>query len=321
MDKTDSAGNFDDPDKEALLSRFLSGEIKVLEPTYNPEVGYHYPEAEAIVGDAAKLQSVLNKLVSEKVLEAKLFDKVIYCPGCGSAGINFRYCCPFCKSFNIKKSSLIEHVKCGYLDLEENFHKDGKLVCPKCHQELRRLDADYRKAGVWCACKDCGKSFDIPVPEHYCTRCHSVSNFEQAIIKEVYSYTLSEKAKEDLSSNLFLAAPLRELLLQQGLRVESPAQLVGKSGATHNFNLAAYADNQSKVMVIDLAMSTDGLVSEQPVIALFAKIFDVSPDKAFLVAIPRLNENARKMAELYNIEAIDARNQAEAVAALKQKLA
>lgn len=120
---------------------------------------------------------------------------------------------------------------------------------------------------------------------------------------------------------MFLVAPIREFLLREGFKVDSPAYLTGKSGAKHSFNLAAYKeDNQGKVIVVDLAMSTEGLVSEQPVIALFAKIFDVSPDKAFLVAIPKLNENARKMAELYNIKAIDAKSQAEAVAALKEKL-
>jgi hypothetical protein len=72
--------------------------------------------------------------------------------------------------------------------------------------------------------------------------------------------------------------------------------------------------------VIDLATSTDNIISEQPVIALFAKIFDVSPDTAYLIAIPKLNDNARKMAELYNIQAIEAKNREEAINNLKEKM-
>jgi transcription elongation factor Elf1 len=323
MPKTEIKGSSkpnEDYDKQALLSKFLNGDIKTLEPTYDPNTGYHYPAVEAVVGDAGKAQSLLDKLTEEKTLEEKLFDKVIYCPHCGSSGISFRYCCPFCKSFNIKKSSLIEHVKCGYMDLEENFRKGSKMICPKCHEELLKMDVDYRKAGMWCACKDCGKNFDIPVPEHYCTHCHSTSNFEQATIKDVYSYALSANAKEKMSSDMFLVAPTRDLLIKEGFQVESPAYLTGKSGAKHSFNLAAYSQDKTKIIVVDLAMSDGGLVSEQPVIALFAKTFDVSPTKAFLLAIPKLNDNARKMAELYSIKAIDASSQAEAVAALKQKL-
>jgi hypothetical protein len=57
-------------------------------------------------------------------------------------------------------------------------------------------------------------------------------------------------------------------------------------------------------------------VSEQPVIALFAKIFDVSPNQAYLIAIPKLNENGRKMAELYNIRIVEAKDQKEAIRSL-----
>jgi len=61
-------------------------------------------------------------------------------------------------------------------------------------------------------------------------------------------------------------------------------------------------------------------VSEQPVIALFAKIYDVSPEKAYLIAIPKMSENGKKMAELYNIKIIEAKNQKEAIKQLKGKL-
>jgi hypothetical protein len=109
--------------------------------------------------------------------------------------------------------------------------------------------------------------------------------------------------------------------MEEGLTVESPAFLKGKSGANHSFDIVAYKGNaRQKAIVIDVAKSTGDIVSEQPVIALFAKIFDVSPDKAYLIAIPQLNENGRKMAQLYNIRAIEANNQKEAVKALKEKL-
>jgi hypothetical protein len=207
------------------------------------------------------------------------------------------------------------------MDLEENFRKGGILVCPKCHEQLNKTDVDYRKAGIWCACRECKKSFDVPVPEHYCTSCHTISNFEQAIIKDIYSYTLGKHVKDKMSSNLFLIAPIQKFFLAQGFKVDSPAFLLGKSGAKHSFDIAAYkAGYPQRPIVVDLALATETAVSEQPIIALFAKIFDVSTAKAFLVAVPKLNENAKKMAELYNIRAIEARNQTEAIALLKEKL-
>ena len=306
---------------QVLLSKFLSGELETLEPVYDPKTGYHYPVVEAIVGEASQVEPFLSKLHDAGVLEKKLYDKIIFCPKCSSANISIRYCCPFCKSFNIQKSSLLEHVKCGYMDIEENFREGDNYVCPKCHEAMTKIDFDYRKAGIWCICDDCSKSFDVPVPAHFCRNCHASSTFEEALIKDVYSYTLKENVKAESALSWFLAAAIRDFLIKGGLTVESPGLLKGKSGTNHSFGIVAYrGDEPQKAIVVDLAMSTENVVSEQPVIALFAKIFDVSPERAYLIAIPELSENGKKMAELYNIRAIEAKNREEAITSLKESL-
>jgi hypothetical protein len=318
-DKKQVSSVYNDFNVHALVSLFLNGQISVLEPVYSPMQGYHYPIVEGILEDKTKGPNFLEKLVDLGVLEKKIFDKTLTCHKCGSEHITFRYCCPFCKSFNIKKSSLIEHIKCGYMDLELKFQQKDKLVCPKCNQDLKKPDVDYRKAGVWCSCKDCNKSFDIPVTEHFCKDCHEVSTFEEAIINDVYSYTLKANIKADSSLNWYLSSAISNLLMKQGLIVEASTSVKGKSGANHTFDIVAYKDKDSKKTVIDIA-TAESSVSEQPLIALFAKIFDVSPEKAYLIAIPRINDNAKKMAELYNIRAIEAKNPDEAVAVLKAEI-
>jgi hypothetical protein len=207
------------------------------------------------------------------------------------------------------------------MDIEENFHKGNNLICPKCHEELRKLDVDYRRAGTWCACKNCNKSFDIPVTAHFCRDCHAAFTFEDAVIKDVYAYSLKEEIREEAEMGWVIIAPTTEFLRENGFEVESHAFLKGKSGANHMFDIAAYeGDVTKKVMVIDLAVSTEDAVPEQPVIALFAKIFDVSPDSAYLIAIPKMSENGKKMAGLYNIKVVEAENQKDAVKTLKDKL-
>ncbi len=320
-EKKESLALYRDRNVQILLSKFLNGEIETLEPVYDSKAGYRYPVVETIVGDPSQVEPFLSKLHAAGVLEKKLYDKTIFCPKCGSANVSFRYCCPFCKSFNIQKSSLFEHVKCGYMDIEENFLEGDKYVCPKCHETLKKIDVDYKKAGIWCTCEDCSKSFDIPVPVHFCRSCHTDSTFEEALIKDVYSYTLTENVKAESFLNWFLVAAIREFLTKEGLTVESPALIKGKSGANHSFDIVAYSgDDPQKMIVVDLASSTENIVSEQPVIALFAKIFDVSPERAYLIAIPKLGENGKKMAELYNIHAIEAENQEKAIALLKTSL-
>ncbi|NLE05906.1 MAG: hypothetical protein GX638_14060 [Crenarchaeota archaeon] len=303
-----------------LLSKFVSGEVDFLEPVFESKVGFHYPLVESIIGDASHVESYLNKLAAEKILIKKLFNKLIFCPFCGSVELFFRYCCPSCKSFNIQKSGLIEHVTCGYMDLEKNFRKTGKLACPKCNQPLQKIGVDYRKAGVWCSCENCGKNFDLPITEHYCMNCHKISTFEESIIKEYYSYTLAEPIRAKLASNVFQITPILSALVDLGYKVESPALVTGKSGAQHSFDVAAFNKDISNCsIVIDVSIAQEGVVSEQPIITLFAKLFDVKTEKAFLVAIPKIAENARKMAGHYGIRLIEAKNQNEAFTLLKEQ--
>ncbi len=312
---------YKDRNVQILLSKFLNGEIDKIEPAYDPKRGYRYDVVETIVGDPLKAEAFLNKLSEAGVLTRKLHDEVIFCPKCNSAGISTRYCCPYCKSFNIKKSYLIEHVKCGYMDIEENFQKGDKFVCQKCHDELKKADVDYRRAGVWCTCRECNKSFDVPVVKMFCRDCHENFTFEDAVVKDAYVYVLKEDARKEVAEGWILISPITEFLVQNGFEVKSPAFLKGKSGANHMFDIVASKQDAShSLIVIDLATSTDNVVSEQPVIALFAKIFDVSPKKAYLIAIPRLNNDARRMAELYNILTIEAKNQKEAIDSLKEKM-
>ena len=312
---------YKDRNTQVLLNKFLSSEISELHPIYDSKPGYRYPTIEAIVGDASSAESFLKKLYVGGILERTLFDKVIFCPKCDSASISIHYCCPYCKSFDIQKSSLIEHVKCGYMDVEENFRKMDKLICPKCQDELRRPDLDYRRAGIWCTCKECGKSFDIPVAALFCRDCHGNFTYEDVKVKDVYAYRLKKEAKEEAALGWVLIAPIKEFLAENGFQVEGPGFLKGKSGANHMFDIVARkGDAAEKVTVIDLATSTDTGVTEQSVIALFAKMFDVSPEDAYLIAIPKINDNGRRMAELYKIHLIEVKDQKDATRFLKEEL-
>ncbi|UCE96739.1 MAG: hypothetical protein JSV51_03875 [Candidatus Bathyarchaeota archaeon] len=303
---------------QALISKLVSGEISRLEPSFNSKHEYRYPLVETIVGDQAKVEKLLNELTSAGILTRELHDKVLFCPHCSSPKISTHYNCPHCKSFNISKSALIEHIPCGYIDTEDHFEKKGKLLCPRCRKELVKPDADYRKAGIWCTCNDCNKSFDIPVPSHLCRDCNKRFTFEDAHYRTTYSYELGAKAKQEAPLDWVLTTPIREFLENHGFEVEAPGFLKGKSGAKHVFDIVAFKSEDSKcTTVIDLATSPEDAVSEQPIIAMFAKTYDVSPKKACLIAIPKITANGKKMAKLYNIGVIEAKNPEDAIDVLE----
>ncbi len=309
---------YKDRDVQLLISKFVSGELGKLNPVYDSKYGYRYPIVDAFSGDPSRTDEFLQSLSEAGVLKQELYDKIVYCPFCDTANVSMHYCCPHCKSFDVRKSALIEHIKCGYIDTEEKFRKNDELVCPRCRKELTRPDVDYNKAGVWCTCNECGKRFDIPVPAHFCRDCRRDFNFEESLYKAVYSYSLTPEAMKEATLGWILIIPIMKFLESRGFEVESPGFLKGKSGASHMFDIAASpAGVKRDITVIDLATSTDDIVSEQPAIAMFAKIYDVSPDRACLIAIPKMSENGKKLAALYKIELIEAKDQTEAVEALK----
>ena len=310
---------YKDRNVQLLVSKFVSGDLSKLSPVYDPKYGYRYPVVDAIVGDPSSTDKFLQSLFEAGVLKRELYDKIVYCPSCNTANVSMHYCCPHCKSFDVRKSALIEHIKCGYIDTEEHFRKDDKLVCPRCRKELTKPDVDYHKAGVWCTCNECGKSFDIPVSAHFCRDCHRNFTFEEALYKDMYSYSLTPEAMKEATLGWILIAPIREFLESRGFEVKSPGFLKGKSGANHMFDITASPTGVKRnITVIDLATSADDIVSEQPVIAMFAKIYDVAPHKACLVAIPKMSENGKKLAALYKIKLIEAKDQKEVIKALEK---
>ena len=302
---------------QLLISKYVSGELNTLNPTFDPKHGFSYPVIDEIVGDASKTDEFLQELFEGGVLARKLYDKIIYCPSCNSANVSIHYTCPHCKSFDVKKSALIEHIKCGYIDTENHFQKDDKLVCPRCNKGLTIPDMDYHRAGVWCTCNLCTKSFDIPVPAHFCRHCKENFTFDEARYIDIYSYSLTPQAAKEANLGYILTVPISEFLEKLGFEVESPGFINGTSGTRHMFDLTAVSVGEKKsTTAIDIATSSD-MVSEQPVISMFAKIFDASPDMACLVAIPKMSENGRKLASLYKINLVEAKDQNAAIEALK----
>jgi hypothetical protein len=304
------------PKVQRLISKFVSGEIETLKPTFDEKHRFTYPIVDKIVGEA-NTKVFLEELTKAGILKRKLHDKVIECPSCHSSKVATHYTCPYCKSIDIKKSALIEHIKCGYIDIEDKFQNQNKLICPKCKTELVRPDLDYNKAGIWCNCNKCSKSFDIPVPEHFCRECETSFSFDDSIYKDVYAYTLSPQAAKDANVESILTNPISELLEDFGYKVKSPGYIIGKSGTKHKFDITATDENSSSVTAMDLAIADD-VVSEQSVISMFAKIFDTAPENACLVAIPQMSENGKNLAKLYKIDLVEAKDQTKALEALRR---
>jgi hypothetical protein len=183
-------------------------------------------------------------------------------------------------------------------------------------------DVDYRRAGLWCTCNKCGRSFDIPVPTHFCRNCQTSFTFENAKIREAYKYRLNEDFVKTATSEWSILAPIRKLLEEKGFKVETPGFMEGRSGVKHMFDIIAYNNGRkSERLAINISTSTDGKqVPDHAVIDMFAKTYDSDIEKAILIAIPKISENGRKLANHYKICLIEAKTPEETIERIKETL-
>lgn len=89
---------------QLLISKFVSGELDVLNPVFDPKQGVRYPIVDEVIGNGSNTEEFLQSLSKGGILKRKLYDKIIYCPFCDTANVSIHYTCPHCKSFNIKKA-------------------------------------------------------------------------------------------------------------------------------------------------------------------------------------------------------------------------
>ncbi|MCX8176118.1 MAG: hypothetical protein N3E48_02660, partial [Candidatus Bathyarchaeota archaeon] len=250
----------------------------------------------------------------------RLYDRLLICPSCGSRYVSTSYLCPYCQSINIERQVLIEHLKCGNFNLEGYFGKVGdKLVCPKCGLKLEKPNVDYRTVGVWFVCSDCGRRFAMSSPVHRCYGCSGLFNVDNAKFENVYIFTLDEKVEGEIKSGMLILSSIGGFLEKLGFKMESPGFLRGESGVSHKFDIVARKDNISIPFVLDVIVS-ESSITEFPLLGLYAKVLDVGKALPFLIVVPAMSEEGKKLASTYKINLIEAKDPQEIIEKLNTKI-
>ncbi len=304
--------------RDPLVEKFLtnlSKEERTVEPKFDLTYGYRYPEVEKIIEkDPKETKNFLEKLAQAGILDKKLHGMSLGCPICKGLNVSTYYACPFCGSIKITKKALIEHTPCGYIGNISKFKTNDELVCPKCGEKLTA--ENQRSAGVWFECSECGKHLETLNVIHFCRECKKEFTFEDALYKEVYSYSLSKTAKEEVERGLLLFSSVRKLLKDLGYNIIVPGKIKGESGVEHEFDIVAIANH--KPIAIDIILS-DKPITRMEIVRKYVKIFDAKI-KVYIIAIPKLDSEASDLASSYKINVIEAESPEEAVSKLKDEI-
>ena len=241
-----------------------------------------------------QIKSLLDKMTRSGILNAKLIDKVVMCPSCRGASILAKYNCPRCESIDIGRASIIEHIRCGYLDSKDKFEKGGALICPKCKGVVR--ESDYRKIGSSFQCNSCGSRFESPKIKHRCMNCQEEFTYKDALYESVFEYSLSEATKKNVAKGTLPLISIVNALKDGGYDVSQKAQLQGRSGAMHTFDVVAR--KEKRVIVASLSFEP----KEEEIIGLFGKKYDVDPSHTLLVTLTPPSKEEEAVSKAYGVK-------------------
>jgi predicted RNA-binding Zn-ribbon protein involved in translation (DUF1610 family) len=288
-----------------LRSLIKNGNNSEIIPIYESNFGYIYKTAEKAFDEQYSHKDALDfleRLTRLGILEKKFFDTVSTCPYCESTAMTLHYHCPKCKSHNLVKTNLTEHIPCGYI-IEKEKYIDGR--CPRCNEVL--LENEYRNMGRWYMCRDCNEKFEHPNLEIICRKCDKKFTIEESKVLEIPKFALNIKRKNEVMQNVASFKGITKLLQEFTFEVEMPGIITGqKSGIKHQFSLIAKKDigDEETTIALDHAVS-ESEVQSSPLILYIYKTSEVNVDIPIFIAIPKLSEKAKKIAQGHQILLIE----------------
>ena len=274
------------------------------------ETGFSLPTVNQLLNTTDKeSMAILESLTKEDILAKKFFDKFLHCPQCGSMNLRPVYCCPKCGSGNITRGRVLEHLVCKYASIEEEFFLKGRLVCPKCKQELRTLDTDYRSLGILYKCHSCDEIFNQPTIKWSCLKCSSITAGGKITEIDAYSYSLNKERRNWIQFELKPKAQLLQFLQSRGYEVKENARVKGESGAEHTFDLLATRDDGIVTHNIAIGIEvTDKPLSLEKVFDFDDKTYDTGIRDKVLIAIPGVAPEASRFAARQRIKILESKD-------------
>ncbi len=174
---------------------------------------YNYPLLEVFAEDEPINQTLWLRLMSEQdlLVSGELVDRIRLCSKCNSARLNYVDVCPECRDLDIAKEPALHCFTCGHVAPQDEFLKDGLMLCPNCLTRLRHIGSDYDRPMENLSCRACNVSFIDSLVQARCLDCNHSQEPDELRVREIRSYSMTEKARlrcrqglsQDVSSEYF----------------------------------------------------------------------------------------------------------------------
>lgn len=200
-----------------FLKNLLDNGTEVVEPALSPFMpsGHFYQRVAQSFDRTGNDMEFMEQLAEEGLVSRKIVNRIRLCPVCDDHHLNYRESCPKCSSLNFSSEQVVHHFSCGNMGPLSSYKQGAQLVCPKCGDTLRHIGLDYEKPAGNFHCSDCDYIFSEPKVDAQCIWCGYVCPPEKTIEKLIYSYELTNLAREAVESRQIKGVDLATILLNK----------------------------------------------------------------------------------------------------------
>ena len=289
----------------------LIQEVQKLEDrTIKPFVDYNegllfYPILSQI-GETQDNVACLDDLVSDGILEKKVYEKLIVCPVHPETfSSSMRLYCPKCHSMNVEKLNLFEHKKCGYITESTNFdfsdHENSN--CPSCKKPIKNFEKEVRVPAMWYQCNDCEEKFDNAVIKLHCRKHEHDFDTNSGQFVTTFSYKLKNSEISINSDTNQIKDELVKLLEGFNFDAKLNISIKGKSGNVHEIPIYAKSKTTGKSILIFIRNQPSG-VDQSDMNSILVPKLDIDPTNTLLVTVSGINDGVENLAKHYGIHLI-----------------
>jgi len=155
---------------------------------------YNYPLINVMSSDEPVNDMIWLRLMAEQdwLEPGELIDRIRLCQSCDSGRLNYVDICPQCHSLEIGRQPALHCFTCGHVGAQEQFLKDGIMICPNCLTRLRHIGSDYDRPLENYRCHSCQNFFIDAEVEARCLDCDKHHQPDDLKVREVRPYRLTE---------------------------------------------------------------------------------------------------------------------------------
>jgi len=289
----------------------LIQEVQKLEDrTIKPFVDYtegrlFYPILSKI-GEVQDNIEYLDGLVTDGILEQKIYEKIIVCPiHPDTFSSNIRLYCPNCHSMNVEKLNLFEHKKCGYITESSNFdftdHENSH--CPSCKKSIKNFEKEIRIPAMWYQCNDCSEKFDNAVIKLHCRKHEHDFDINSGQFVTTFSYKLKNSEISINSDTSQIKDELLKLLQGFNFTAKLNVSIKGKSGNVHEIPIYGKSKTANESILIFIKNQPDG-IDQSDVNSILVPKLDINPTNTLLVTVSGINDGVESLVKHYGINLI-----------------